>query len=64
MGCVSRPTSWARATSAAVPRCYNARQMSMGVMGITAEELIDGISFGGVATYLEDASDSKLTLFI
>lgn len=39
-------------------------QMSMGVMGVKPEELIDGISFGGVATYMEDASDSKLTLFI
>ncbi len=39
-------------------------QMSMGVMGIRKEELIDGLEFGGVATYLGDATDSKITLFI
>jgi len=39
-------------------------QMSMEVMGITREELIDGLDYGGVTTYLTDASDSKLTLFI
>lgn len=39
-------------------------QMSMGVMGIKPEELIDGLEFGGVATYLGDATDSKITLYI
>lgn len=39
-------------------------QMSMGVMGIKREELIDGLEFGGVATYLGDATDSKITLYI
>lgn len=39
-------------------------QMSMGVMGIRKEELIDGLDYGGVGTYLGDASDSKITLFI
>jgi peroxiredoxin family protein len=39
-------------------------QMSMGVMGIKEDELMDDIDFGGVATYLGDAGDSKLTLFI
>lgn len=39
-------------------------EMSMGVMGITREELQDGLDYGGVATYLEDASKSKITLFI
>lgn len=39
-------------------------QMSMGVMGIKEEELIDGIEYGGVATYLGDSTDSRLTLFI
>jgi peroxiredoxin family protein len=38
--------------------------MSMDVMGVKEEELIDGLEFGGVATYLGDASDSKVTLFI
>jgi peroxiredoxin family protein len=39
-------------------------QMSMGVMGIKKEELIDGLTFGGVGTYLGDACDAKITLFI
>ena len=39
-------------------------QMSMGIMGITKEELIDDLAFGGVATYVEDAANSKITLFI
>jgi peroxiredoxin family protein len=38
--------------------------MSMDIMGIKAEELIDGVEFGGVATYLGDAEDSGLNLFI
>lgn len=39
-------------------------QMSMGVMGIKEDELFDDIEYGGVATYLGDSTDSKLTLFI
>jgi len=39
-------------------------EMSMGVMGIRREELMDELEYGGVATYLEDAMNSKLTLFI
>jgi peroxiredoxin family protein len=39
-------------------------QMSMDVMGIRKEELIDGIEVGGAATYLGDAVKSKVTLFI
>ena len=38
--------------------------MSMDVMGVTEPELIDHVELGGVATYLGDASDSKVTLFI
>ena len=38
--------------------------MSMDVMGITKEELIDGVSLGGVATFLGDAARSKVALFI
>jgi len=38
--------------------------MSMDLMGITAEELIDGIDLGGVATYLGEAEDSNVNLFI
>jgi peroxiredoxin family protein len=39
-------------------------QMSMGIMGITREELLDGLDYGGMATYLADAGDSRITLFI
>lgn len=39
-------------------------RMAMGVMGIKDEELIDGVEYGGVATYLGDAIESKITLFI
>lgn len=38
--------------------------MTMDVMGVREEELIDDVELGGVATYLGDASDSKVTLFI
>jgi len=38
--------------------------MSMGLMGIRAEELIDGVEFGGVASFLDAADRSKTTLFI
>ena len=39
-------------------------QMSMDVMGIHKEELVDGVEVGGVATFLGDATRSKTTLFI
>ncbi|GMQ55750.1 CoA-disulfide reductase [Vallitalea sediminicola] len=38
--------------------------MSMDVMGIKAEELIDGIELGGVASYLGDTDDANHNLFI
>lgn len=38
--------------------------MSMDVMGIKPEELIDGVEFGGVATYLGETEGSGLNLFI
>ncbi len=38
--------------------------MSMDVMGIAREELIDGVEFGGVATYLERTEEAGLNLFI
>lgn len=38
--------------------------MSMDIMGIKKEELIDGVEIGGVAAYLGDAEDSGLNLFI
>ena len=38
--------------------------MSMDVMGIRPEELIDGVEIGGVGTYLGDAEQSDVNLFI
>jgi len=38
--------------------------MSMDVMGIKQEELIDGIDLGGVAAYLGEADESNINLFI
>jgi len=38
--------------------------MSMDLMGIKAEELIDGVEIGGVASYLAATDDSGLNLFI
>jgi len=38
--------------------------MSMDVMGVSKEELIDGLEYGGVAAYMADASQSRVTLFI
>ena len=38
--------------------------MSMDVMGIRKEELIDGVEIGGVGTYLGDAEESDVNLFI
>jgi peroxiredoxin family protein len=39
-------------------------EMSMHVMGITREELIDGLTYGGAATYVADAAGAKVTLFV
>jgi len=38
--------------------------MTMDVMGIAQDELIDGIEFGGVANFLADTDRSNATLFI
>ena len=38
--------------------------MSMDVMGIKKEELLPGIGFGGVGTFVSSADDSRSTLFI
>jgi peroxiredoxin family protein len=43
---------------------FVACQMSMDVMGISQDELLDGIEVGGVATFLGDAARSKASLFI
>lgn len=39
-------------------------QMSMDIMGVDASELIDGVTIGGVATYLAEAEQANLNLFI
>ena len=39
-------------------------QMSMDVMGVDAAELLEGVQIGGVATYLEEAEQSNINLFI
>ncbi len=39
-------------------------QMSMDVMGVTKEELLDNVIIGGVASYIEQAEQSNINLFI
>jgi len=41
-------------------------EMSMDLMGIKKEEIIDypNLSYGGVATFLADANESRIQLFI
>ena len=38
--------------------------MSMDIMGITKEELLDGVEYAGVATYLGAAEESNVNLFV
>ncbi|WP_252312930.1 DsrE/DsrF/DrsH-like family protein [Sinobaca sp. H24] len=38
--------------------------MSMDVMGLKEEELIDGLDYAGVASYLAEAEESNINLFI
>lgn len=38
--------------------------MSMDVMGVKQEELMENVTLGGVATYLERAEDANVNLFI
>ncbi len=38
--------------------------MSMDVMGIAQEELVDGLEYAGVATYLGEADEANVNLFI
>ncbi len=39
-------------------------QMTLDVMGMKKEDLIDGIEFGGLATFLEYGMGATLTLFV
>ncbi|MDO5571874.1 MAG: FAD-dependent oxidoreductase [Bacteroidales bacterium] len=43
---------------------FIACQMSMDVMGISKEELLDEVTIGGVATYMEKADKANVNLFI
>ena len=43
---------------------FIACQMSMDVMGVKAEELLDNVNIGGVAAYMERAEEANVNLFI
>lgn len=43
---------------------FIACQMSMDVMGVSKEELLDNVTIGGVATYMERAVKADVNLFI
>lgn len=43
---------------------FIACQMSMDVMGVKREELLDDVTIGGVATYMERADQANVNLFI
>lgn len=43
---------------------FIACQMSMDVMGINREELLNEVSIGGVATYMNRAEEANINLFI
>ena len=43
---------------------FIACQMTMDMMGISKEELIDGVKVGGVATYMQRAENANVNLFI
>lgn len=43
---------------------FIACDMSMDVMGVSKEELLEEVTYGGVATYMERANNAGLNLFI
>lgn len=43
---------------------FIACQMSMDVMGVDRADLLDGVTIGGVATYMERAEQANVNLFI
>ena len=43
---------------------FIACQMSMDVMGISRDELLDNVNVGGVASYMERSENSNVNLFI
>ena len=43
---------------------FIACQMSMDVMGVKREELLDEVTVGGVASYMDRAEEANVNLFI
>lgn len=43
---------------------FIACQMTMDMMGIKKEELLDGVTVGGVASYMQKAEEAGVNLFI
>ena len=39
-------------------------QMTMDVMGVRQEDVIDGVEFGGAAMWMDAAADAQINLFI
>ena len=39
-------------------------QMTMDVLGIKKEDIIDGVEFGGAASWMDIAADAQVNLFI
>lgn len=39
-------------------------QMTMDVLGIKQSDIIDGVEFGGAATFMDIAADSQISLFV
>ena len=39
-------------------------QMTMDVMGVKAEDFVDGVEVGGAATWMDAAADSQVNLFV
>jgi peroxiredoxin family protein len=39
-------------------------QMTMDVMGIKQSDIVDGVEFGGAASWLDVASDAQINLFV
>jgi peroxiredoxin family protein len=39
-------------------------QMTMDVMGVKAEDIIEGVQIGGAATWMDEAAGSQVNLFV
>lgn len=60
VACVEEMIETAREQGVKMVACT----MSMDVMGLKPEELIDGIEYAGAATYLGEADEANVNLFI